>query len=220
MKNTIYIMFVCWFLSSGLMGAGRPFEPHCDSIGQGGVNGSTGERIVGEGAGATNANHLEKLSLAALYPHDAVLGDFNGDGQEEHVWLAEPKIDAEEMTCIGECVAYLKFSDPSLAPIRIENCIGGVPDNLGDLNGDGTDEIGLLPKWFTSCWRSYSVWTWRGGQWRHPIPSFQTHCNQWEQKGGFFVKPDPAKTGHVLVRCSDLSATGDIVTRTISVPFR
>jgi hypothetical protein len=176
-------------------------------------------RIGTESDEVTDAN-LKKKALAAMYPRDAVQGDFNGDGQTDFVWLVAPKINEEEMTCIGECVAYLKFSDPALAQIRIVDCIGGVPDNLGDLNGDGTDEIGLLPHWFTSCWRSYSVWSWKDGQWRHPVKSFQTHCNQWDQKNNFYVKPDPTKPGYVLVRYSDFSRSGDIVAKTKSVPFR
>ena len=64
------------------------------------------------------------------------------------------------MDCIGDCVCYIKFSDPTIPAITTNGyCISGIPDNLGDLNKDGKDEIGLVPDWFTSCWRCYYVWT-------------------------------------------------------------
>ncbi|WP_201982862.1 hypothetical protein [Hymenobacter rubidus] len=36
------------------------------------------------------------------------------------------------------------------AAIPMRNCIGGQPDNLGDLNDNGGDEVGLRPDWFAS----------------------------------------------------------------------
>lgn len=36
----------------------------------------------------------------------------------------------------------------------------------GDLNGDGTDEFGIVFTWWTSNWSAYYVYTLKDGQWR------------------------------------------------------
>jgi len=151
-------------------------------------------------------------------PKEAVKGDFNGDGTPEYAWLVAPKIKENEMKCIGDCNSYIKFSDTSIPDIKIENCIGGRPDNLGDLNNDRKDEIGLLPEWFTSCWKGYFVWTLKNNRWIYAVNPISTHCNQWEQG----VKPieiDLKHKGYVLIRYSEMT-DNDIVTKTKSVPIK
>lgn len=76
---------------------------------------------------------------------------------------------------------------------------GGVPVNEGDLDDDGADEIGLLPWWFTSCWRSYIVLTLKNGKSKFLVPAPWTHCSQWEH-GVDAIEKDPKKPGHVIVR--------------------
>ncbi|WP_210521290.1 hypothetical protein [Hymenobacter terricola] len=153
----------------------------------------------------------------AHLPKDAVQGDFDGDGTAEYVWLVPPEVTGE-MECQGGCTSYLRFSKAQFPAIAKEDCIGGTPTNLGDLNGDGGDEIGLLPEWFVSCWMDYFVFTYRAGQWAPLVPHFPTHCDQWEND----VKPiekDPTKKGYVLVRYSVL-ADSSIVVKTKSVAVR
>lgn len=152
---------------------------------------------------------------APRLPKGAVKGDFDGDGAPEYVWLVPPKV-VDEMECEGACTSYLRFSNPQLPPIVKEACIGGEPQNLGDLNGDGSDEIGLLPEWFVGCWMNYFVYTYRAGQWRPLVKPFATHCNQWEDN----VKPiekDPGRKGFVLIRYTDMGDTTFAV-KTKSVP--
>lgn len=94
-----------------------------------------------------------------------VWGDYNGDGKKEACYLVAPQIDEDNFDCYGECVCYIRFTDPTIPAIKVDNCIGGSPDNLGDINQDGKDEIGLLPYWFQSCWTDYYVWANKGSKW-------------------------------------------------------
>ena len=149
-------------------------------------------------------------------------GDFNGTGTRGYVWLEPPifaKTDDEDADCLGGCDATIRFLDPFIPPIKVRHCIAGTPDNLGDLNGDGADEIGLLPIWFTGCWADYHVWTLQGGRWVEAVESFPTHCDQWNT-GQKAVEVDPKHPGHVLIRYSEMGQSGGIVVKTKSVPIR
>lgn len=122
------------------------------------------------------ANAQSKINI----PAGAIKGDFNGDGKTEYVWVVAPKLNKDQTGCIGPCEAHINFSDPNIKPIILNKSIGGTLTNLGDLNNDGKDDIGLLPDWFTSCWRRYVTYTMKSGKWKYLVPPFPTHCNQWE----------------------------------------
>lgn len=144
-------------------------------------------------------------------PADAIKGDFNGDGKPEYIWIIKPKLSADGMSCVGSCMARLVSSNPHIQPLELKNSIGGKLTNLGDLNNDCKDDIGLLPDWFTSCWRSYITYTLKGGKWTYLVQPFMTHCNQWEAN----VKPlekIPGKPGYLKENYSDF-VDNDIVVK-------
>ena len=139
-------------------------------------------------------------------PLNAVKGDFDGDGSTEYVWLVSPKFPTEQdeqrdRGCEGNCECYLKFSNKNIPTIKLENCIGGTPVNEGDLNDNNADEIGVLPNWWTSCWRSYQVFTLLNSKWEHIVNPIRTHCNQWEA-GVDAIRNDTSKPGHVIIQSS------------------
>lgn len=150
-------------------------------------------------------------------PEDAVKGDFDGDGRSEYVWLVPPEV-SEDMDCKDECNSYLRFSKATLPAIEQDNCIGGTPDNLGDLNEDGGDEIGLLPQRAMGCWVGYYVYTYRAGRWKPLVGPISTYCNEWEN-GLKPIEKDPAKKGYVLIRYTD-SADTTFTLQTKSVPVQ
>ncbi|MGF7081317.1 hypothetical protein [Mucilaginibacter sp. UYCu711] len=158
-----------------------------------------------------------QLSLhSEVVPH--VKGHYTSHARQT-VWLTPPQLNAEETSCVnGDCIAVLHFSDPTIPPIAVKSCIGGTPANLGDLDNDGLDEIGLLPEWFTSCWRNYYVYTFKHGHWQYAVPPISTHCNQWEAN----IKPitkDPTRKGFVKINYSAFQHDS-IVVKTKSVPIK
>lgn len=170
-------------------------------------------KIITEGDLVTD-EILAKKDAASI-PEGAVEGDYDGDGKTEYVWLVAPKLPQEGGednfgACEGECECYLKFSNHKIPSVKIADCIGGTPVNEGDLNDDGADEIGLLPDWWTSCWRGYQVFTFRANNWKYAVKPFTTHCNQWDEKDFDPIKKDDSKKGYVIIQYADFSDEGPV----------
>lgn len=173
--------------------------------------------IVTEGDLITDENLANKAiregtqkGIGSRMPLDAVKGDYNGDGEEEYMWLEKPKFpEATEIEgeyfgeCLGECECYIRFSNKNIASIRINTCIGGEPVNEGDLDDNGTDEIGLLPYWWTSCWRSYLIYSLNNDKWKDFVEPISTHCVQWEKEIDAIEK-SKKHNGYVIVRSTEM----------------
>ncbi len=164
--------------------------------------------IVAESDVVTDKNIAKKAAPKMKVPKNAVYGDFNGDGIREYMWLELPEVIGEDMDCKnGDCTAFIRFSDPNIPSIRVDKCISGKPVNHHDLNNNGTDEVGLLPGWFTSAWRDYYVWTFSNGRWIYAVKPFLTHADQWEE-GIIPIEKDLSHPGHVTIRYSDMTPNG------------
>ena len=151
-------------------------------------------------------------------PKEAVQGDFDGDGTPEYVWLVPPRIDSTGEDCIGRCVSYLTSSNPAQRPYALDQSIGGELTTYHHLGTGRRDYVGIAPSWFTSCWSSYYVLTYRPGGWQLGVRPFSTHCNQWEADV-IPIARDSAHAGQVLIRYTDM-ASDDFAVKTKSVPLQ
>jgi hypothetical protein len=148
-------------------------------------------------------SNTKTAETSTIIKPQIVKGDFRGDGKIETITLVKPKLNKEGTACIGDCASYITFSDTTIKAIKVDSCIGGMVDNLGDLNDDGKDEIGILPDWFNSCWKNYLVYTYKNDEWINAVPPIRTHCNQWDAH----IKPiekDSLNKGYVVIRYSEL----------------
>ena len=142
---------------------------------------------------------IKKTQLATTgIPKNAVLGDFNGDGQKESMWLIPPKLTEDGMECEDKCDCIIKFSDSSIPDLSIiDFCISGNPVNEGDLNDDGKDEIMIIPNWFTSTWRKAYVYHLKNGKWEllvKPLDYWMTSGINLD-----LIKKDSTKKNHVII---------------------
>ncbi len=100
------------------------------------------------------------------------------------------------------------FSDSSIKPLTIDKCPFFTFKNEGDLYGDGKDVIGVLPGWFTSSCRQYSVFTLSNDGWKLVCPSIGNTLNM-REAGIVLVEKDPTKKGWVVIRESVDSYVSD-----------
>jgi len=154
----------------------------------------------------------------AAIPKDAIQGDFDGDGTPEYVWLVPPEIDSTDEGCVGNCISYLKSSNPAWRPYALEQSIGGELSKFSNLGPVRRDYLGILPQWFTSCWTSFYVLTYQPGGWHEAVKPFATHCNQWEDDV-VPIAPDSARPGHVIIHYSEF-IHDSILVKTKSVPLQ
>ena len=131
-------------------------------------------------------------------PKNAFRGDFDGNGAQEWAWLIPPKLNEDEMSCVGACDCTITFSDPNIPNLIIsEYCIGGIPQNEKDLNDDGSDEISIIPHWFTSSWRSANVYHLTENGWQAFIRPIQIWLNGDSTLD--YVQRDLENEDHVII---------------------
>ena len=119
-------------------------------------------QIINEGDAETDEN-LDIMSVAAEQIFES--GDYNGDGVSEKMWLQ-----LEKSTPTINSWSTIHFSDKNMPVLPVEACIGGIPRNEGDLDGDGADEISLIPLWYQSRFTTMRVFTLKNGHWNQLIP--------------------------------------------------
>lgn len=141
---------------------------------------------------------INGLCLGQKVPDDALKGDFDGDGKPEFAWITsnmkEQKTEEDFGQCNGvDCQCVIRFSNPKIKGIVVSQCIGAdLLQNEGDLNGDGRDEISLVPSWWTSCWQACHVYTFQtSGRWRELIKPFSVYCSHLEDNPDVVRKVAP-----------------------------
>ena len=77
----------------------------------------------------------------------------------------------------------MSFSDKAVPTLIVKGEMLGHIQNLGDINGDGRDEIGLYSFAGYSNFRVYYVYGLRNGKWRNVVKSFILHDDVWLDHG-------------------------------------
>ena len=112
-----------------------------------------------------------------------VIGDFNGDGNKEYAALyyyKELSPDSERYDN-GDYYKYshynyIIFGDTAIATIILEWCASNLV-NEGDLDGNGTEDIGYLEFGGYSYWGVYSTHSYCLGKWQELVAI--SHNEDW-----------------------------------------
>lgn len=128
-------------------------------------------------------------------------GDFNGDGRKEKAWLVSDYLACETTLSNKDCRGIIRFSGEGIPTLTASYLPFGLVHNEGDLNDDGSDEIGILPGWFKSSCREYTVYTLRNKKWVKLFSPIHT-TESLRAKGIKLVEKVPGKKGFVRIRYS------------------
>ncbi len=145
---------------------------------------------------------------------DSLLGDFNGDGIKEKLYVRTNGCIDEEQS--ETCICIFSFSN-NLPSIRISESMGADLYNLGDLNNDGSEEFGYVKIWHGD-WQKFHVFTLKNNVWMNLVPSFWVFLDYFYEKGLVPIEKDPNKKGNVIVRsCKKTDLEPIIETKSIKI---
>lgn len=114
-----------------------------------------------------------------------IIGDFNGDGRSETAVLSL-KDSTYECYEFDKETSLVSFSNKGIPTLAVKGEIFGHIQNLGDINGDGRDEIGLYSFAGYSNFRFYYVYGLRKGKWCNVVRPFELHYDVWLDHGTDF----------------------------------
>ena len=145
-----------------------------------------------------------------FFNSDTIVGDFNGDGKKEEVYFISDTVfyEGEYATNWAFQGGFTSvFSDKSIPNFdNYANWIGPL-HNLGDLNGDGRDEMGIYISYFFA-WGAYEVWFFNGTEWTELIASYPLHRDVFEEKGRDFHPVKKYSNNKVKIYYSDSDEEG------------
>ena len=95
-------------------------------------------------------------------------------------------------------------NNPKIPILILKNTIAPLLVNDGDLDGNGTTEIGILDTWSTSSCRLYRIYTLKANAWYYITPHLETSLNI-RASGVELAEPSSVK-GKIRVRYSDMEA--------------
>lgn len=155
-------------------------------------------------------NPINFESESYLIPEEESLGYINcvkGHNEEQTIYdsFIEGKTDTlyiEEDNV--EFTFNVVSSNPNIPVLKLENTICPSLVNEGDLDGNGTTEIGILDTWHTSSCRLYRIYTLKNNKWYYLVPPLET--SESVRASGVELAEPTGKRDKVRVRYADFEA--------------
>lgn len=107
---------------------------------------------------STYKDSIEQLMNIYLPSESEIKGDFGGFGKQDNLYILPP----DNIAC-SNCETMLAFSNDQIQPITLTNTTGANILNEGDLDGDGGEEISVLP--LGASKPELIVYSFKRGQW-------------------------------------------------------
>lgn len=130
---------------------------------------------------------------------DTIVGNFTGKSIDS-LWVAEKEIYGESPIPIA--VKYYMVSNNKRIPkIELYGIMQAPPKlvNEGDLDGNGTSEVGYLHTAENSQWRQYRLFTLRNRKWRYLVEGDFLDTEEWFRHAGVEVAQPGPRKGTVLI---------------------
>lgn len=151
-----------------------------------------------------NRNEREEFwrdmnSIRAHNEQDTIIGNFTGHGIDTLYVEAVKTKDNDEQ----QFRFFMASTNPSIPEVELYGFDAVFPRlvNEGDLDGNGTCEVGYLHTWMNSQWREYRIFSLLSGEWRYLL-SEHLRTSEWFRQTGIEVAEPGKKKGTVLVHYS------------------
>ena len=129
---------------------------------------------------------------------DTIVGNFTGQGMDT---LFVETIYKDDLGTEESVEYFMRSTDRRIPKLRLYGCLAASPKlvNEGDLDGNGTCEVGYLHTWMMSQWRYYRIFTLVNNEWRYLVKGDYLDTSEWFRHAGVEVA-EPGKTkGTILI---------------------
>ena len=98
-------------------------------------------------------------------------------------------------------IYYLSSNNKKIPKIELYGCDAAPPKlvNEGDLDGNGTCEVGYIHTWIMSQWRYYRIFSLVKNEWRYLVEGDYLDTPEWFRHSGVEVAESGKKKGTVLI---------------------
>lgn len=142
-------------------------------------------------------------TIDAHNEQDTIVGNFTGNGIDTlYIEMVEnPKYDVRNDDMEQMYIYYLSSSNKIIPKIELYGCDAAPPKlvNEGDLDGNGTCEVGYIHTWTMSQWRYYRIFTLVKNEWRYLVEGDYLDTPEWFRHSGVEVAEPGKKKGTVLI---------------------
>ncbi|MBP5498075.1 MAG: hypothetical protein J6X81_01720 [Muribaculaceae bacterium] len=135
-------------------------------------------------------------SVLAHNEQDTIVGNFTGKGIDTlYVVYDNTKEDGDKWQY------YAKSNNKAIPRLNLYGCRYFSPKlvNEGDLDGNGTCDVGYLHTWVNSQWRYYRILTLVNGEWRYLVAGDYLDTSEWFRCSGSEVAESSGQKGTVLI---------------------
>ena len=126
---------------------------------------------------------------------DTIIGNFTGNGQDS-LFVVCDTTKEEADGCF-----YIQSNNKEIPRLNLIGIYNAPPKlvNEGDLDDNGTCEVGYLPTWNNSQWRSYCIFTLVNYQWRYLVNGEYLDTPEWFRHSGVEIAEKGPHKGQVLI---------------------
>lgn len=137
-------------------------------------------------------------TIEAHDERDTIVGNFTGGGID--TLYVETIVD-KNLDRYMATMYYMTSTNHQIPRIEIHGFPGAPPKlvNEGDLDGNGTTDVGYLHTWMNSQWRYYRILTLVKNEWRNLVDGDYLDTPQWFRDSGVEVAEPGPKKGTILI---------------------
>lgn len=137
-------------------------------------------------------------TIDAHNEQDTIIGNFTENGIDTLYVTKVVGQNEESYKCTD---FFLSSSNPKIPSIQLYG-YADVPPKLvyeGDLDGNGSAEVGYLHTWMNSQWRYYRILTLVNNEWRYLVDGDYLDTPQWFRNSGIEVAEPGPRKGQILI---------------------